>query len=279
MYFINQMTQDDCAFTSLKILLANLKEDETYLYLKEDEKHGPYSYQELCDISKEYGVELLGFRVENKEEIKLADVLPMIVTIKVDDSLHAVCLYSINKRDVTLLDPSIGKVKIKYSNFFDLWNGTGLLISHENRSEKEITIPIEKERNNIFDYVFQFLAGVAFLFSLVTMSLDNFAIFSLIGLGVSILFEIISRIIKVKKMKQFDLKMMEKIENIENSHFDKFLIRKEKYKESVFSNKNNILYYMFVSIFMVFTIILGDPRNAFCIFLPILLAILQSQIF
>ena len=36
---------------------------------------------------------------------------------------------------------------------------------------------------------------------------------------------------------------------------------------------------MFVSIFMVFTIILGDPRNAFCIFLPILLAILQSQIF
>ena len=279
MYFINQITQDDCGFASLKILLANLKKEESYLYLKQDERHGAYSYQELCDLSETYGVSLVGFRVDNKDEIKHADMLPMIVTIRIEESVHAVCLYSINKRYVTLLDPSVGKVKMKFKKFFDFWDGTGLLITNKKEANEKIELPIKKEKNHLFDYLFQFLDGATFLFGLLTMSLDNFFIYSLIGLVGSVIFEIASRMIKVCEMKKFDRKMGEILENVEAKNFDKFLSRKEKYKESVFSNKNNFIYYLFISIFIVFTIIVGNPMNFACVLLPILFAIFESQIF
>ena len=85
--------------------------------------------------------------------------------------------------------------------------------------------------------------------------------------------------IKVRKMKKFDRKMGEILENVEAKNFDKFLSRKEKYKESVFSNKNNFIYYLFVSIFIVFTIIVGNPMNFACVLSPILFAVFESQIF
>jgi len=243
MYFINQIVNDDCAFASLKILLANLKRNENYLYLKQDEKHGSFSYLELIDIAKHYGTELIGFKVDEKEELRHADIFPMILTIKVNENSHAVCLMAINKKYATLLDPSSGKVKIKITKLFEIWDGTGLLIKEEKECKENPVTPIKKARNNVLDYIFQFLAGASFLFGLVTMSYENFTLFSFISIGVAVIFEALSRLIKIREMKRFDKNISYFIEKIEPKNLDHFIVRKEKYKESIFSNKNNFFYY------------------------------------
>lgn len=70
MYYIPQITTNDCLFTTFKILLANIKNDERYLYLPEDEKRGPYSLFEIIEKGKTFGVELLGFEADDKKQLK-----------------------------------------------------------------------------------------------------------------------------------------------------------------------------------------------------------------
>ena len=55
MFYISQLNQSDCGFASLKMLLANVLKNEDYLYLKQDEEHGPYNYFELIQIASDYG--------------------------------------------------------------------------------------------------------------------------------------------------------------------------------------------------------------------------------
>ena len=91
MYYIPQITTNDCLFTAFKILLANVKKDEKYLYLQEDEKHGPYSLLEIIEKGKAFGVELFGFEADDKKELKNCKSIPLILNIKVGtDSLHSV---------------------------------------------------------------------------------------------------------------------------------------------------------------------------------------------
>lgn len=69
MHYVKQLTKDDCGFASLKNLLANLFKDSSYLNLKQDENHGPYSYKEITEIAINEGVILKGLRFDKIEEL------------------------------------------------------------------------------------------------------------------------------------------------------------------------------------------------------------------
>ena len=91
MYYIPQVSKSGCGFACLKMLLAYAQKDERYLYLKEDENHGPYSYQELVGLAQRYDVTLIGFNYADKDDLSHLNTFPVILSVLQDnDSLHAV---------------------------------------------------------------------------------------------------------------------------------------------------------------------------------------------
>ena len=49
-YFINQIKKKDCAFASLKILLANVYKKKDFLYVIQDKDDKSYSLKEIIKI-------------------------------------------------------------------------------------------------------------------------------------------------------------------------------------------------------------------------------------
>lgn len=56
-YEILQSSTTDCGFTCLKVILANLNNDENYLFL-EGKKSIRYSFLDLSNIANKYDLEL-----------------------------------------------------------------------------------------------------------------------------------------------------------------------------------------------------------------------------
>ena len=51
-YFIYQGNDHDCGFAALKMLLANLAKDKSYLYIPKPAKREYYTLEDLNDIAK-----------------------------------------------------------------------------------------------------------------------------------------------------------------------------------------------------------------------------------
>ena len=91
MYYIPQVTKSGCGFTCLKMLLAIAHRDEKYLYLKENESHGSYSYQDLLEIAQRYEVTLTGLKYDDKSDLSHFTQFPLILTVtRENQSPHAV---------------------------------------------------------------------------------------------------------------------------------------------------------------------------------------------
>ena len=57
-YFIFQGNDHDCGFAALKMYLAILAKDRSYLYIPKPSKREYYDLFEIANLSKSYGVEL-----------------------------------------------------------------------------------------------------------------------------------------------------------------------------------------------------------------------------
>ena len=276
MYYIPQITTNDCLFTAFKILLANVKKDEKYLYLQEDEKHGAYSLLEIIEKGKAFGVELFGFEAEDKNELKNCKRIPLILNIKVgNDALHAIYVYKVTEHHVYYLDSDAGKVKMPFDRFLLQWDGKGLMTRTVNKVEVEpetINVPIKR---NPLSSLFQLLSAVLFIFGLYFID-GKTNIFLPIGLIVGgVVCEVITKVIQIKDMKKFDADANKYLDKVKSKNYYEFIPRKEKLKLSIFSSKNNYMFYFISCIFVIFMILLNNPLNIACIVMPIVLATIQ----
>ena len=82
MFYIKQIQNDDCGFACLKMLLAEINKDKDYLFLPQDEKHGPYSLMQLVGIASNYGVALSAFRATDKTTVSNCLNFPFIAIIR-----------------------------------------------------------------------------------------------------------------------------------------------------------------------------------------------------
>ena len=276
MYYIPQITTNDCLFTAFKILLANVKKDEKYLYLQEDEKHGPYSLLEIIEKGKAFGVELFGFEADDKKELKNCKSIPLILNIKVGtDSLHSVYVYKVTEHHVYYLDSDAGKIKMSFEKFVSRWDGKGLMTRTVNKVDnapEPIVMPVKR---NLLANLFQLLSAICFVFGLFFID-GKSNLFIPIGLiaGGAIL-EIFTKVIQIKDMKRFDKQTNAYLEKVKSKNYLEFLPRREKLKLSVFSLKNNFMFYLLSCLFVIFIILLNNPLNIVCVVMPIILAIIQ----
>ena len=57
-YFIYQGNDHDCGFAALKMFLATLAKDKSYLYIPKPSKREYYNLNDLVDLSKTYNLNL-----------------------------------------------------------------------------------------------------------------------------------------------------------------------------------------------------------------------------
>ena len=61
-----QLTNYDCGFACLKMILANFHHDENYLFLKQNLNKKNYSFLELTNIAKDHNLTLKGYEAMEK---------------------------------------------------------------------------------------------------------------------------------------------------------------------------------------------------------------------
>lgn len=262
MFYIQQLSRDDCGFTSLKILLANIYKNEDYLYLKQDESHGAYSFLDLINIGKEYGLTLRGIRVDD-DNIGFVNEYPLLVSIELDGNKHLLYLYKINKKKVYVIDPSKGKVSYKKEEFLSLWDRNALIVEQVEapvkiKSYKDDVSLKEKILFNLLDVIAiaTLFLGVAF----VDESISEYIPISIFIIG--FVLELISQkivFIKMKKMTNYYIDRLEKIP----SDKEEFLKRLETYKRSVFVNPKRMT--INVTLLLILCIILFFNTKFFII--------------
>lgn len=80
----------------------------------------------LIECAKKYGFDAIGINTDKLNELNL----PCIAHLKINESLsHFVCIYSINKDYVTLMDPGVGEIKMNINDFNDISTKNFILLT------------------------------------------------------------------------------------------------------------------------------------------------------
>ncbi|NLB48399.1 MAG: hypothetical protein GX813_00905, partial [Erysipelotrichia bacterium] len=187
MQYIPQITEESCGIAALKMLLAIVQKDDDYLYLNEDETHGPYSYQDLLVIAERYGVTLIGARFEDKADLSYLTEFPMILTtVKQNEMAHAVLLSERKGKRVKVHDPGKGVYWLKISDLIRDWAGTALAVNHvEKRTIKKTVIDTKDLKGELVSYLLQTLIAVFIAIGTFFMKPDGSPLWPLIFIALS----------------------------------------------------------------------------------------------
>ena len=117
-YFIYQGNNNDCGFTSLKMLLASTHKNKHYLNLKKPEnKKGNFSIKDLIQIGKENGLILKAYQYEQKFELVEKDFSKFLAIINNENNNnHVVMVESFKDNKLTIYDPGVGIYKIEFND-------------------------------------------------------------------------------------------------------------------------------------------------------------------
>ena len=195
MYYIPQVSKSGCGFACLKMLLAISHKDERYLYLKEDENRGNYSYLDLIKIAQHYNVTLMGANYPEKDDLRHLTRFPLILTVDNGNGApHAVLVTKRRGKRIKVYDPEKGISWQKVSKFIKKWDGTGLSVTQvQERPFVERVIDVSEPKAEVFSYLFQTMAAVFLALATFFIKPDGSFLWPLLFLIVSVLCEIVLR--------------------------------------------------------------------------------------
>lgn len=262
-YLISQIDHNDCGFTCLKILLANINNDKEYLFLKSEHPNKAYSFKELIAIANNYDLTLNGFRVIDKNEIVHNTNYPLIVTLDKEEGKHAVILTKIIKNKAIIIDPEIGEViKIPLEEFLSLWDSLALGIE-EYRKKKcpcKSFEPITKTQRIVL-VVLQMFSFIFLTISTCYLQ-DETKIVSIASFCTYVLFEIIYKLYTKKVLEYIDNNLLIKDINI---HYNSRLFYTSfiDLKKSTVLRSINVIYNFMVVILILLIFITNNTQNLF----------------
>lgn len=121
---IQQLYHDDCGFTSLKMILCHYYHQEDYLYLINPKDNGSYSFLELVNEGKKWGIYLKGYQIDDYNKM----TFPCLALIKQKEMNHVIMILNIKKNKVFFLDPASKKKRIALSTFINIFTGYVLMV-------------------------------------------------------------------------------------------------------------------------------------------------------
>ena len=248
MYYIPQVSKSSCGFTCLKMLLAIAHKDERYLYLKEDESHGPYSYQDLVVIAQRHEVTLIGVKYDDKGDLRHIKDFPLILTInRGNESSHAVLVTKRRGKRIFVQDPDLGTKWWKIDKFISLWDGTALAINHV--KEKPFTlrvIDVKDIKSEIISYFLQALTASFIALATMFVKPEGSFLWPLLFCALSLVSEIILRLFLLKRMQKCDRYLRRFLPYVEKKDYFEYYKRSQEYKRSALTIGLNFVFSLIV---------------------------------
>ena len=253
MYYIHQVTKSGCGFACLKMLLAIAHKDERYLYLKEDENHGTYSYQQLVSIAQHYDVTLQGVNYPEKDDLRHLTRFPLILTvIQENGSPHAVLVTKRKGKKIKIYDPDKGIYWQKVDRFIKKWDATALSINQvRERPFTSRIIDVSDTKGEIASYIMQTLAAVFLALATFFIKPDSSFILPLVFLLVSVVCEIILRMFLLRRMQKCDRYLRRFLPYVKKKDYFEYYKRSQNYKLSALTMGLNFVFYLLVVILIV----------------------------
>ena len=282
MYYIPQVSKSGCGFTCLKMLLAIAHKDEQYLYLKEDERHGPYSYQELVNIAQRHEVTLMGVKYEDKDDLRHLKDFPVILSIvDENESLHAVLAVKRKGNKLLIHDPDGGIYYQKMDDdFLDEWDGTALAINHV--AEKEFTsrvIDVRDPKGDVISCIMQAIAASSIALATFFVKPNGSFLLPLIFCALSLVSEIILRMLLLKRMQRCDIYLRRFLPYVERRDYYEFYTRSQVYKRSALTMGLNFVFYLLVIILISTIALFNSLTFAISIGVAFLAAFIETFFF
>ena len=253
MYYIPQVTKSDCGFACLKMLLASVHKDERYLYLKEDENHGPYSYQELVNYAQHYDVTLTGKKYEDKGDLRNNNDFPLILTVQAENQApHAVLLVKKSGKRVKICDPAKGVYWQKIDQLIKIWDGTALAVNKVlDRPFISRIIDVRDTKGDIVSYLIQLLAAVFIALATVFVKPEGTFIWPLVFCALSLVCEIVLRMHLLKRMQRCDKYLRKFLPYVNRKDYFEYYRRSQEYKTSALTMGLNFVFYLLVVILII----------------------------
>ena len=253
MYYIPQVTKSDCGFACLKMLLASVHKDERYLYLKEDENHGPYSYSELVNYAQHYDVTLIGTKYEDKGDLRNNSKFPLILTVQRENQApHAVLLVKKSGNRVKIHDPAKGVYWQKIDQLIKIWDGTALAVNKVlDRPFISRVIDVRDTKGDIVSYLIQLFAAVFIALATVFVKPEGKFVWPLVFCALSLVCEIVLRMHLLKRMQRCDKYLRKFLPYVNRKDYFEYYKRSQEYKTSALTMGLNFVFYLLVVILII----------------------------
>ena len=275
-YFIYQGNDHDCAFAALKMLLANLAKDKSYLYIPKPAKREYYDLLEIAKLSKSYGVELEAHGCTRD----YFDYLKENSLTLIDEN-HVILIKKRKKHHLLIYDPGRGIYRIKKDEFLRRWRCVVLEVK-----DKDNIVKIDKIRNeiipgklNIFSALFSLISSGLLISAFYLLNKTENFIFSLVFLTAFVIFQILEKVILYKQIFTFDKKFIPLyFSNKKNCSKEKY-VQYNDYKKRFFTYNRQILSSLLLAFTVTFLLCFNDFRNVFALFALILIKLLEIILF
>lgn len=261
MYYIKQCRKDDCGFTSLKMLLANVQRDKNYLYLKEEKEKGNYSFKELKEIGALYGLSLVGYRIKDIKDISKISKLPFLLTIKVGQFHHLVMAKKLSHRLYQVYDPKLGRFIYTEAKLNKLMTGTLLVVEQFKKVEAVKPNIFKLRKRDIFLLNGLRLTTLALIILSALFMQEKFAPFIPIILLLSgLIFELMYRIVCLKYFKGLDKMLLANIKIDKNKYYT-YYKKSQNYKSLLINNATSYLFSFALFGFLFYLLFVNDMLN------------------
>ena len=274
-YFIFQGNDHDCGFAALKMLMAHLNHNKSYLYVKKLRRKDALTVKDICKEAGYYGLVLSSYSCDDDyyEQLKT----PSLTLIRDN---HVVMVKKVTKKKITYLDPEFGKITLKKDQFLSIWCRIVIEV------EKSYMTKMPKIRRSILPLRLRVLEAATSLISagilIATFYLLNNqenAMFSLLFLLLFITSQIIENIIISKEINFFDYHYIEPYFSRRKNQTKLSYLEFIGFKQNYFTNSRTLLSSILVAFMITFLLCLNDFRNVFALLALVLIKILDMLIF
>lgn len=280
--FIKQLRENDCAFASLKMLMAFYSKNKEYLYLKQDLDRDNYSLWDVIQIAKKHGIEIQGVKITDMTRKFTLDYQPFLALFKEKggDATHLVFVRKIKKNKMLIYDPKRGKYWLKLDKFYEKFAGIYLrVISYDPVFYKSEDVKFIKKTGMIIGNVIKTLSSALLMVGFYFVKEDSFFSLPLAFVAGFVILSIVANIIIKKSAFNFDKSISTRVYSSENQNFLTKYQDILKYKTMIFSTPSILITNLLLVVFFVVITCLNDIKNVAFFGILFLIGILDFFIF
>ena len=264
----------DCGLACIKMMLSHYHKNKHFLDLDKEIVNRKYSMYDLKKYAASYNLILDGVNFEEKD--KVYQYQNSIVLINYGDINHFVIFEKKKRGYIYLIDPNIGKIKLKEDEFLTYFTGFSLI----KREIKEFKLERKKiditQFNYILIYITFLILDFGLLYLISYLGNDQKYLFHQFLIIISLVLLLLSKIKTINNhMNYLDTNICKILNNSKlNTKEKKGLLSLKLYTlKSIYGLVNSVFIISFVS----FILILNGWYNALLILALFILSYLHSS--